>query len=158
MALCVAPVFAAEDTANDTASGQNEGYYIDVYSGDELTKILKRDPGANGPVTVRLGEPQGPYNSRIIVPENVTLDLNGQTVTGYVTLSGSGASIKNGTMDGAGIQIAGADTHLPFLTDRSPHRKDIPVKRIRPRIPGIENDILVKVGKIHDTDPFLLQK
>lgn len=109
MALCVAPVFAAEDTASDTASGQNEGYYIDVYSGDELTKILKRDPGANGPVTVRLGEPQGPYNSRIIVPENVTLDLNGQTVTGYVTLSGSGASIKNGTMDGAGIQIAGPD-------------------------------------------------
>ncbi len=105
-ALCFTPVFASE---GDTA-GADAGNVIDVYSSGELAKVLSSDIAANGPVTVRLNEPKDPYDSEIVLPENVSLDLNGQTVTKNVIIKGNGVSVKNGTIKGGGIDIKAVDS------------------------------------------------
>ena len=102
--MCAAPVFADTDT---TGSEANENI-IPAASAEQLLEILKGGPGANGPVTVRLEEGVTVENY-IDVPQNVTLDLNGQTVNGGVSLEGDGASVINGIINEGEVSVMTED-------------------------------------------------
>ena len=104
--MCAAPVFADTDT---TGSDSNENI-ITVSSADMLQNVLSTEPGpgANGPVTVRLEEGVTVENY-IDVPQNVTLDLNGQTVNGGVSLTDDGASVINGIINEGEVSVMTED-------------------------------------------------
>ena len=116
-ALFVTPVFAdtSDPTTGDPSTGdpttgeEQQPYVITVSSADELSKVLSSEPGANGPVIVQFTEGTVVSDS-IYVPYNVTLDLNGGTLNGYVDLEGDNSSIINGTINKGGISVRSNDS------------------------------------------------
>lgn len=98
--LCVVPAFA--DT--ETPGGDMDENIIPAASTEALQDVLGADPGADGPVTVRLEEGTI-IDDDVRIPLNVTLDLNGQTINGSVVLADNGASIINGTVNNGGISV-----------------------------------------------------
>lgn len=109
--LCAFPAYAA---TSDSATDQ----VISVSSTDSLQRILNSRPGADSLVTVRLESTGSPYQINgtrpISIPDNVTLDLNGQTVTSdppyAFNIQGTNASIMNGTIKSGGIRVTNRDT------------------------------------------------
>ena len=116
-ALFVTPVFAdtSDPTTGDPTTGdpttgeEQQPYVITVSSADELSKVLSSEPGANVPVIVQFTEGTVVSDS-IYVPYNVTLDLNGGTLNGYVDLEGDNSSIINGTINKGGISVRSNDS------------------------------------------------
>lgn len=99
--LCVVPAFADAETPSGDDTDEN---VIMVTSAETLQDTLGTDPGADGPITVRLAEGIV-IDDNVSIPLNVTLDLNGQTINGNVVLADNGASVINGTVNYGGISV-----------------------------------------------------
>lgn len=125
-AAVIVLAFAAVQPVQDVYADDD---VIEVSSMAELTKVLSRGSQQGVPLIVRLMDSDNGYStaSTLSVPDKVTLDLNGHTISGsikyIVTLAGTGASVKNGTLSGGGVRVdwgaeAGSITKLKIKNAR----------------------------------------
>ena len=127
-ALCVVPAaaFAAELplSASGIDMAAQDGQDFTISSIDEFQDLLKQAKNgatAESPYNITFGA--GTYNvsAQIRIPDNVNIDLGGQTVNSKVdyalAIRGANVSVTNGTLQGTGIRVdvddsAGSITNL----------------------------------------------
>ena len=102
----------ADDSGTTDGTDGSAADVIEVTTMNELTSVLSRGSQQGAPLMVRLLDSNNGYTASktLSVPDHVTLDLNGHTISGniqfIVALAGTDATVTNGTLDGGGVKVS----------------------------------------------------